>query len=249
MFEGLERKLRYLRIYLMAEKCICCKGTIGYGSFTICDKCRAKLISAAEKIRSVSDCPLIVAYEYSEEIRPLIHSLKYRRNTEAGMFLAAAMKEACSVHGYSEFDLVVGVPCYRGRSRKSKRFCQAEYIAAQIGLLCEWPFSDSILYKHRNVKSQTRCKSRSERRENVKDVYRVKPDSDIVAKKILLVDDVTTTGATMGECASALMKAGAASVVCVAAAKPVNPEKQEIPIRLGSGYYEFSDSIDNTNKE
>jgi ComF family protein len=235
--------LRYLRIYLMAEKCLYCGDIMGLGHLALCERCESKLIPATDRVRSAADCPLLVAFEYTEEIRPVIHSLKYRKHKEAGMFLSGALVNACQVNGYGNFDLVLGVPCYKGR--KNKRFCQGEYLANRVASLIGADTSTDILYKHRNVKSQTKCKSKSERRENVKDVYRVRANADVKGKSILLTDDVTTTGATMGECASALMKAGAASVVCVASTKPVNPEKQKIPIILGQGYYEFSESIDN----
>ncbi len=238
----LKEGLRYLRIYLMAEKCLYCGNIMGLGHLALCEKCEDKLISATDRVRSAADCPLLVAFEYTEEIRPVIHSLKYRKNKEAGIFLAKALVNACDVNGYGDFDLVLGVPCYKGR--KNKRFCQGEYLAQRVSSLMEWETSTDILYKHRNIKSQTKCKSKAERRDNVKDVYRVRLNADVKGKRILITDDVTTTGATMSECAAALMKAGAISVVCVAATKPINPEKQEIPIRLGQGYYEFSESID-----
>ncbi len=231
-----------MRSFFMAEKCIYCKKIIGYGSFVLCPECRGNLVDTSEITRDVEGCILLVSTQYTEELRPLVHSFKYRHNTEAGIFLADIMYDTCKNRSETDFDVVMGVPCYRGRIKN--KFCQAEYLAERIAMKLETDFSDSVLYKSRNIISQTYCKTSTERRSNVSGVYKTRPNADVKGKRILLVDDVTTTGATIGECARALLDAGAAKIVCLAATKPVNPEKRSLPISLGKGYYEFSEQLD-----
>ena len=233
-----EYLIRRARADLMAEKCLYCKEIMGYGGFVLCPKCSQRLKDTSSATRHVEGCLLLVSTEYTEEIRPLIHSFKYRGNREVGMFLADRIWETCKARDETDFDLVLGVPRYRQRG--SRKFCQAEYLAERVAMRLESDFSAITLYKARNIISQTYCKTPSERQANVSGAYKVRESADVKGKRILLVDDVTTTGATLGECAKALLAAGAERVVCVTATKPVNPEKRPSPISLGKGYYDWA---------
>ena len=72
-----------------------------------------------------------------------------------------------------------------------------------------------LLDKVRDNPAQSGLDEQSARRANVLGVYSMCPDTDVNGKRILLVDDVATTGSTLSECARVLLTAGAAQVVCV----------------------------------
>ena len=123
---------------------------------------------------------------------------------------------ACIEEQSIECDLVTWVPLSRKRKKK-RGYDQAELLAEGIssllGLDCK-----KILYKNRETKAQSLTNDHKERKQNVKGVYSLKDGERIEGKKILLIDDIVTTGATLSECGAVLIKEGAASVAAVALA-------------------------------
>lgn len=226
------------KTYLMSEQCLSCGGLLENGNVALCNKCKAKLLDKSEDKRFVEKYPLIVAWEYGDEIRPVIHNLKYRSDMGAGMMIAEGMANAVKANG-ALFDYVIGVPRHVKSERK---FCQAEFLADCVAGFLNKESVKGILVKKKNIKSQTECRSRDERKNNVRGAYVLAKDVNVSGKKYLLIDDVSTTGATMAECAAAL-SAGGAEVICCAAVRP-NPEKQTLPISPGTGYYAFSEKSD-----
>ena len=87
-------------------------------------------------------------------------------------------------------------------------------IAAEAGLPCE-----ALLEKVRNTPAQSGMGGREARRKNAAGAYRVREDAVIKGKRVVLVDDIVTTGETLRECARMLKAAGAKSVTAVTAAR------------------------------
>jgi len=115
-------------------------------------------------------------------------------------------------------DVICHVPLHDKR-RKSRGFDQAEELAQQLSRLTGKPFVRA-LKRVRNTPTQTKL-SAAERQRNVADAFEsVCP----VSGRALLVDDVLTTGATAAECASALLKSGAQTVVVLTFARAALPE-------------------------
>jgi ComF family protein len=153
--------------------------------------------------------------EYTGALRRLIHLLKYHG--------VKALKEpfgrwlAQSLPLDERVDLVVPVPLHWWR-RYRRGFNQSEVLGQEIarrtGLLC----SSQALRRTVSTPPQARMSAR-QRRRNVASAFTV-PDSALVrGRTILLVDDVLTTGATLGACAKALKKAGARRVVALTLAR------------------------------
>ena len=117
-----------------------------------------------------------------------------------------------------KFDLVTWVPVSRKR-RRTRGYDQAELLcretARELGMQ---PLL--TLEKCTDNRAQSSLSGAEERFENAKGAYRAVQPERFAGKRVLLIDDIVTTGATMSECARVLRKAGAAEVVCAALATP-----------------------------
>jgi predicted amidophosphoribosyltransferase len=78
------------------------------------------------------------------------------------------------------------------------------------------------LVKRRDTGTQSQLETDEERRDNVRDAYGLLSGADVAGKRLVLVDDVATTGATLSECAACLRQAGAASIVALTLARARN---------------------------
>ena len=116
-------------------------------------------------------------------------------------------------------DLLVPVPLHYARLLKRK-YNQSGLLAGELGRLTGLSVDYQALQKHKHTRPQVEF-SGQERLKNVKGVFSVKHIEKIKGKRILLIDDVMTTGATLKECALALKKAGAKSVDALTVARVV----------------------------
>jgi competence protein ComFC len=135
----------------------------------------------------------------------IVHSLKYRGYTRVVGRLAAPLMAAVLDRG-ERFDTVVPVPLHRSRLGRSG-FNQAELLARGVAAAINSPVSDT-LHVVRKTRDQVEL-SAAERRANVEGAYTVR---GVARGRVLLVDDVFTTGATASSCAATLLRAGAEEV-------------------------------------
>ena len=159
---------------------------------------------------------LFILYEYSDEIRHLIHLIKYQnRRGLAGLFAreAAEQIQRCRTSAY---DVIIPVPLHRRRFRE-RGYNQSEEIARHLAEVMESICVPDQLTRNRNTATQTRF-SKQERIRNVFGAFEC--HSDLRGKRVLLIDDVITTGSTVNECCSALLQAGADAVDVLALANP-----------------------------
>ena len=150
---------------------------------------------------------------FSEDglMQHLMHRLKYSGRKSIGKFLGQqagyALKSAPWIR---EVDTIVPVPLHPRKFAK-RGYNQSEVIAEGIAQTINVPVQQEGLVRIRNTDSQTR-KSREQRIENVKGAFALNPKKPIIAKHILLVDDVLTTGATLEAAASTLLQSQAFSL-------------------------------------
>lgn len=116
------------------------------------------------------------------------------------------------------FDLIIPVPLHPSRKRK-RGYNQSAKFAEGLGQKLGIPFSDDLVRRKVKTETQTR-KTKLNRWQNVTEVFEIKSPDMIQGKKILLVDDVVTTGATLEACGNFLLEAGCASlsIACLAEA-------------------------------
>lgn len=148
----------------------------------------------------------IAIYEYREPVaRAVIDGIKYGFNRN----LVKIVLENFRFETGEKFDMLVPIPLHFYRENW-RGFNQAEIIAEEISKNMKTPVM-KVLKRNRNTKQQVTMKTREDRERNIKGVFAVDVRyqiSDLKGKKILLVDDVFTSGADMRECTKVLKKAG-----------------------------------------
>jgi competence protein ComFC len=148
-------------------------------------------------------------------IRNAIHSLKYRRNMALGDALARHLAAFVCTLGWHA-DLVVPVPLGRQRI-KERGYNQAALLAMPVAYIQDWHYSPQAAFRIRETRSQVGL-SAVERRENIADAFQSDP-ARVSGKIVLLIDDVTTTGATLTACSDALRNAGATTIYALTLAR------------------------------
>ncbi len=172
---------------------------------SVCVYCRVDNEIAYTTIRA----PFIL----EEGARTLVHALKYEGMSALGEPMGALM--AASVG--TSADLVVPVPLHRGRQR-SRGYNQAAMLGRHLALAAGLAFDARAATRIRATKPLARTMHRDERHDIVAGAFAA-TSARVEGRSILLVDDVVTTGATLGACATALLHAGATSVRCVTFAR------------------------------
>lgn len=162
------------------------------------------------------------AFAYDEASKPLVLSFKHADRTEGapayGRWLARAGSELAA-----EADLVAPVPLHRWRLLR-RRYNQAALLALALAEACGKPCLPDLLARVKSTPSQGGL-GRAGRAENVRGAFAVRPRrrEAMQGKRVLLVDDVYTTGATATACARVLLRAGAAAVDVLTLARVVRP--------------------------
>lgn len=144
-------------------------------------------------------------------VQQLLHRLKYQHKPEIGQFLGRLYgSEISETVNNQQFDLIIPVPLHKARQRR-RGYNQSEHFSIGLSKILEIPVDSISLI--RSFKSQTQTnKNRQERWDNVKDIFHVKNPERVKDKRILLTDDVMTTGATLEACAQKLYSAGASEI-------------------------------------
>ena len=139
---------------------------------------------------------------------------KFQGRSAAARPLGELIAQCAAEHFSGEFDTVAWVPVSRKRLRQ-RGYDQAELLARSACRL--WGVQpEKLLEKQRDNPAQSGLESAAARRENVAGVYQAR---NAAGKRVLLIDDICTTGSTLAACAQALTEAGAERVVCAAVAR------------------------------
>ncbi len=151
---------------------------------------------------------------YEGALRKLIHQFKYGKVETLARPFSKLLVRALPLD--EDFDVVIPMPMH-WRKQWERGFNQAELLARPVAKRRGLKLSFN-LRRTRYTKAQAGL-SEAERRTNLKDAFRVKRPEQIAGKRILLVDDVFTTGATLRAAASALKAAGARRVTALTLAR------------------------------
>jgi len=169
----------------------------GEGSSHLCSQCLHKRPPYSQ----------VFAYGlYEKALRDAIHQFKFNRKVALDRSLGRLLDQV--INPELDVDLVVPVPLQKNRL-KQRSYNQALLLAREIGRLRFWPVNNHLLLKKRETEAQHDLPAK-ERKMNLRDAFHVV--DDIGGKRVLLVDDVMTTGATAASCSRVLAERGAADV-------------------------------------
>jgi ComF family protein len=152
-------------------------------------------------------------------VQHLLHSLKYKNQPEIGTALGRMYGQELLTNFHQQFDLIIPVPLHPSKKRR-RGYNQSEEFGKGLSEALGIPCSDEYLRRLVQTETQTR-KSRLNRWQNVGQVFEVSKPEKIESNRILLVDDVVTTGATLEACGQILLSAGCKdlSIACIAASQ------------------------------
>lgn len=153
--------------------------------------------------------------EFDGPIQKAIHRMKYRQDLTLGFELARLMTDFIDDLKWP-IDIVVPVPLSKKR-RSERGYNQAGLIAYPLALKYGWKYVPDGLTRVRETGSQVGLNV-VDRQKNVQGAFKANPDR-VVKKKVLLIDDVATTGATLSSCTEALTNAGALEIFALTIAR------------------------------
>ena len=164
---------------------------------------------------------IVVAADYEGPVRSAIRALKFRGQRRLALPLAMLLTDAAR-RAEAPVDIVIPMPLHVGR-RRERGYNQAALLARPLARALGAPLRDDLLARVRATQPQTRL-SRRDRRVNVAGAFALTSPAAaqaLVGKRVALVDDVTTTGATLEAAAEALVAARPLAICALAVARPV----------------------------
>ena len=156
-------------------------------------------------------------YPYQSPLKEAIHLFKYHGKVSLARPLATLMCRAL-IH-YPNVDYIIPVPLHPHRLRE-REYNQSLLLADHISRHIKTPVLCHVLLRTRHTPPQTTL-SRSTRLKNLRRAFHINNPNQIVDQRILLIDDVLTTGSTVNECAKILRKFGASDVYVATIARMV----------------------------
>jgi len=215
------RRLLYeVSDFLFPSRCVACRTAGAY----LCARC----LAALPRARSPQESFIEAIFEYrSAPVRRAIWKLKYSGVRALATLFGAILYERIfaliaeeAEFGKRELHLLIPIPLSRKRL-KERGFNHAALIAESLATLdreSTLSYEPAVLQKIRDTKNQMTIRDKAARLANIRGSFGVHTPERVRGKSVILVDDVTTTGATLAEARAALLAAGAKEVRCFALA-------------------------------
>lgn len=212
--------------------CLACEDTLVKGEDIICSRCMLEMPKT--EYHELRENPLFNRLSYrfplafataqyrfrkSGRVQHLLHELKYKNHPEIGEVLGRVYGQQLSRSAVCQgIQVIVPVPLHPSRMRR-RGYNQSASFAAGLSESLGIPYREDYLARKSMTATQT-TKTKLSRWENMRGVFQVPQSAEIADKRIMLVDDVITTGSTLEACAEVLLASGCRElgIVCIAEA-------------------------------
>ncbi len=214
---------------LMPRCCICCQRKLLTDEKHLCISCLAQLPlsndwkipqnnlkTELEELFPIVYGAALLAYESESKYHQILHHLKYKEQPFVGNFFGEMLgKLILSNEVLSSADYICPIPLHPKKEKK-RGYNQSFHLAQGIALRSKIPLLEDNIRRTRNTKTQTKMNF-EERQVNMNSVFQCLNPAIFEGKHLILVDDVVTTGSTMGSCAQSILSVCNAriSVLCL----------------------------------
>jgi ComF family protein len=216
MVSNLSKILNDVNTFVVPKTCFGCNAVLYRGEHLLCAFCRNELPlteynfsaeNAADRLfyghSGVRKAAALFFYHQNGMVTQLIHGLKYRGMEQIGSFFGKWYGALLSRDtGLGAIDYVLPVPLHQKKERK-RGYNQCTRFGLELARALGGEFSATLLVRERSSRTQT-VKNRWHRWKGTRGAFIAQSPEDLEGKRILLVDDVITTGATLGACCEAL---------------------------------------------
>lgn len=198
---------------IFTAHCPYCEKVIPIGGY-VCEKCKSKFPDNSITEYAMGGYKCACAFPYTSQFKNAVISFKFCNcGVYAKSFAITLTKAINEIFPDESFDIITCVPMHKN-AEIDRGYNQARLLARECAFRMNLHYDD-LLEKFKENKPQHSLKA-GERLRNVKGVYRIRKKADVKGKNILIIDDIITTGNTLGECARILKKAGCRRIYCAA---------------------------------
>lgn len=216
----MNRLMEALLDLLFPPRCIFCTRLLAPQEQDLCTACRQNLPwlagdAAEQPGEGFSLC--VSPLQYRDSVRNSLHRYKFEGHRGYHRVYGKLMAQCVRSRLDGRYDLITWAPLSAKRRRErgyDQAYLLAESMAKALGMRPQ-----PLLRKVRHTAAQSSLKEDASRKSNVQGAYTAINPALTAGKRILVVDDIVTTGSTLTACALALREAGAAEVLCVTAAR------------------------------
>lgn len=185
----------------------------------MCDKCYDTLEHLPVGVnRTFNGINIYCAGEYSKNLQKMIRGIKYHRQSDLAYYQAKFMNEYWQRLNIDEDFQIVPVPIYPKRKKKRK-YNHMDLVGEELAKLTGYTLNASLIKRIKDTKPQYNLK-KSQRLANLDKAFKVDKEKLIEGKRILLIDDICTTGSTFEEMIRELNANGIYDIVCFATTTP-----------------------------
>ncbi len=218
--------ISYVLKFLFPEKCIFCAQMLNYKeNRAVCSECYSKIQFLPDIVyqmgREVYFDEVVCVSSYSGIVKDAIKRFKFEKKPwyyrAFGRLMAEKIKKVTSV---SNFDIIISVPLHKSKYAVrgyNQAYLLSSFLSRELGI----KEKSNIISRVKNTKVQSLL-SKDERSLNIKHAFKVLRPNEVYGKRVLIIDDVLTTGGTLSECSRVLKESGAVKVTVAVIASGKN---------------------------
>ena len=202
--------------WIYKKRCYFCRSS--RECVKMCSECYDELEHLPVNVNRIVDGKQVFcAGVYEKNLQKLIRGLKYHNQPDLAYYMAKFMYEYWIKLGFDEQFQIVPVPIFEKR-KKQRKYNHMELVGEELAKLSGYTFNPELIKRIKNTKPQYNLK-KAQRAENLKGAFEV-DKTKLGSGKILIIDDICTTGSTFEEMIKELQNSGIDDIVCFAATTP-----------------------------